>query len=149
MERKLMTVEAPPALQATPRTTSGTGLTVPIAKALAHLWLVHEATAREWPITAEQASAEIAEAVTHLRDIIYPEDLLTETLVSELATWNPTLTTFAATAAAEAVSSPEEPFSADHAEDLRSIVRGTWALLALIDREITGLELQADPGSMP
>ena len=52
-----MTVETPPALQIEPRTDAGSGLALPLAKGLSHLWLVYEASAREWPLTVEQASA--------------------------------------------------------------------------------------------
>ena len=50
-----MTVETPPALQIEPRTDAGSGLALPLAKGLSHLWLVYEASAREWPLTVEQA----------------------------------------------------------------------------------------------
>ena len=145
-----MTLDTPPAsLAIEPRTTSGSGLSVPVAKALAHLWLVNEAMGHEdWPFTNEAASAEISEAITHLRDIRYPTELLTETLVNELEAWTNALTPYAADLTSLALNQPDDSFGEPHRDDLQTLIRQTWTLLTLIDREITGIET-ADPGRTP
>lgn len=144
-----MTVLAPPALAIEPRTDAGTGITVPIAKALSHLMLVHEASAREWPLTNEAAAAEVNEAVTHLRDIVIPRDLLTEDTAAGIAEWMDTLHPFGEDIRRDTSPIPDELFHTNaQRENLQAIVRQTWALLAVVDREITGVT-GADPGSRP
>lgn len=135
----------------TPRTQAGTGLSVPIAKALAHLWLVHEAVTRAWPLTLEAASAEVGEAITHLRDLRLPETLLTDNLIEAVHNWSANLTPYGSELVAASLTDPEASLTDDQKNELRGIVRNTWTLLALVDREITGIEspANADPGTMP
>jgi hypothetical protein len=133
----------------TARTESGVGLALPAAKALAHLMLVHEAVAHEWPITTESANAEIGEAVAHTRDLAIDENLITDELNVDIATWRTSITSLAANLTTANLADPDAPLTDVHQGEIEDAVRSTWNILALIDREITGLETQADPGNRP
>lgn len=144
-----MTVEAPEALRIEARTDAGSGLALPLAKGLSHLWLVWEASSREWPLTMEQAAAEVAECVQHLTDINYPHDLLTQGLIGDIATWTASLSAYSRDLNTASARTPDDPFTAEQRAELQDIIRQTWSLISLIDREITGLDHTADPGRRP
>ena len=132
-----MTIETPAPL-VEPRTTAGTGLTLPIAKALAHLVLVREATIREWPLERDARDTELREAFEHIRDIIAPSDLLTFELFGKFDDWKQIIT-------AELHQLSNYHFDLDQ---LKNLITRTWQLLAFIDKEIAGID-NADPGSRP
>lgn len=135
-----MTVETPPALQIDPETTWGVGLATPVAKALYHLLLIDQATEREWPLTDEQKQLELGEAVAHLNTLHLNPNLVTEELLHDVTQW---LTNLRGLRNAWSSLIPEA-----RRDDLRSTIRTTWSLLALIDREIAGIE-DAEPGRLP
>lgn len=141
-------IRTPPALAIEPRTDAGTGLTVPIAKALAHFMLIHEAATREWPLTTEMANAELSEGVTHLGDVALGNELFTDTLINDVVEWMTATRATAGQFVAASISSPESMLDADQRETLQGLIRNTWSLLALVDRELTGRDFP-DPGRRP
>jgi hypothetical protein len=146
-----MTVETPPALAIRPLTHAGAGLTVPIAKALAHLMLVNLAIEAEWGISAATARAEIGEAASHLQDLYFGNGLLTDDLRREIETWMVDVHEWHRDLSRRSIPEPDEGIlEEDDLVGLRTTITQTMALLALIDRELTGLPTtQADPGSRP
>ena len=71
-----MTLELPPTFRLLADTEYGTGLALPIAKAMSHLMIVHEATHREWPLTSKAALAELREAAGHLTGLTAPDSII-------------------------------------------------------------------------
>lgn len=141
-------IDTPPALDIEPRTVTGVGLTVPIAKALTHIMLVHDGTSRD--LTIESASAELTEAAAHLNDVILDRTLYTDELCTTIEEWRAAVRQLGGAFSTAAIASPDSPLTDDHKDDLRQLATRTWALLTLIDREITGLPLNhTDPGRQP
>lgn len=144
-----MTLDTPPVLNIRAITHAGRGLTLPIAKALAHLMVIHEAVSHGWEITRPTALAEMREAVEHLNDIYYGDALLTGEMEAELDEWSVNLRETQSEIANQ--TAPETGALSDGDKTLlQEIITQTWALLTVVDREITGLTThQADPGQRP
>lgn len=130
----------------TPRTPQGSGLLVPITKVMGHLMVVHEALAREWPLTSTNIAGEVRDASTHLDTIIFPREALTPEVILELNAWKDnfrdSLTAF--NTGALAGSEPTEGARSE----IRDLVRLTWAVLAQLEQEFTGVPI-AEPGIAP
>lgn len=126
----------------------GQGLALPVAKTLAHLMTVHNALTRDnWPMNALQARTEIGEAVSHLSTLSLNHALFTEDLKIELQSWTDNVTAHFRN---YTVHDPDAEPAEQQRQDLAAIIRLTWSLLSLIDREITGLPaFMAEPGMAP
>jgi hypothetical protein len=146
-----MTVATPDILQLEARTDLGKGLSVPIAKALAHLTFAHGAIARGWDLNAGAVAAEIAEAIDNLNQTIIPDDLVTPELAGAIAAWTVDLTNESRRITREARDNDAEASPTDDTKQtLINLIIATWNLLALIDVEITGLNPRdVDPGRQP
>ena len=128
-------------------TDNGTGLILPITKALTHVMSVYTAIAREWPMTAADAQAELEEAKNHLAAATIPEELMTRATVIVINDWKNNLN-----AAANAIDiATEQPLAeAVSTEQLKSLATDTWQLICQLELELTGLTVgQVDPGRMP
>lgn len=143
-----MTVPRTPALEIQALSPNGSGLALPVAKALAHMMTAHAACVREdWPITATQLRAELTEAVSHLNTLSLSHELFTEELAIEIQSWTDNVVGVHRNFI---VNDPEAAPHADQVAELQDLITLTWSLLTLIDREITGLPAtQADPGLRP
>lgn len=131
-----------------PTSELGTGLVLPIAKALTHLMAVHTAIDREWPLSASDAIAEIQDARDHIRAANVPEHLMTAEAVTTLAGWRAILEDRITTSPAASEDTPlADVISIAQLHDLAA---STWQLLSLLDRELTGLSpTGTDPGRLP
>lgn len=147
MTRHTATLATPPAIAAT--TELGSGLVLPIAKALTHIMAVFTAITREWPMTIEDAAAELEEANQHFRNATIPRELMTADATNAIDTWTAILLNRLGNL--QANLNPDAPL-AESVEllGLQSLATETWQLLVGLDRELTGLENNnVDPGRMP
>lgn len=132
----------------------GTGLTLPIAKAIGHLHLAWTALDMQWAdLTAEQLHAELVEANQHLAVALHPENLLTEQANTAITNHRTALGQ-RITELTRSITPNPDTKATDLPDDIkaqiREIIPATWALLTTLDRELTGLtEAQTDPGRMP
>lgn len=134
-----------------PRTERGTGLVLPVGKAIAHLHTVVNALARQWPITNEEAAAELAEVAEHIHDATAVEDLLSTTAFDALNEWKTNIATALASARQTATAAPEDAAAeSDIATTVAAIATQSWPMFTLLDRELTGLSnADTDPGRLP
>ncbi len=137
---------APERIPAT--TDEGTGLVLPIAKALTHVMTVYTAITREWPLSAEDAVAELEDAANHLRGLNIPHGLITTPTAEAIQGWIGEIQTRASSPQLEGENPTlTETISID---ELKLAATDTWQLLTQIDRELTGLNpQQTDPGGLP
>ena len=141
---------APAAATFRGETANGTGLALPLAKAHSHLMLIHEAHAREWPLSARAATAELREAASHLAGLTYPRTLITAELADELDAWQAALSAAVLELGEDAPTDETTPLSEANRAKIPDLVEKCWALLTLVDREITGLSpTEAEPGRLP
>lgn len=138
---------APDRIDAT--TEQGTGMILPIAKALTHVMTVYTAITREWPLSTGDALAELSDASAHLTDAVFPYDLMTEATAKAIDGWIGQLNAEAVRPTTDATE--ETPLAdAINEEQLKKLATDTWQLLTILDRELTGLTTnQADPGLLP
>jgi hypothetical protein len=133
----------------TPRTERGTGFVLPVGKAIAHLLVVVNAITREWPMTIEEAAAELNETAEHLNDLNFNRDLISTDTNAAIDAWRDQIREALATVQANALSAPDGSL-AEVAPRLAQIATDTWTLLTVIDRELTGLsDAATDPGHRP
>ena len=131
-------------------TPAGTGLVLPIAKALTHIMTIYTALTREWPLSATDAIAELEEAMGHMRNAHIPFDIMTEDASTAVSGWQDALharlTTLRTALGAEDTLTAESP----QVDDLKMLATDAWQLLTHLDRELTGLDASsADPGNLP
>lgn len=130
-------------------TETGTGLILPIAKALNHIMSVYTAVTREWPMTTSEAIAEIDDAARHLQNLTIPRELMTEGSVEQIGDWllllNNSLTEIRLS-----IPPDENIATSVNTAVIRLLASQTWSLITILDRELTGLEVNnTDPGRLP
>lgn len=144
--RAAAVAETPTPIEAT--TDLGTGLVLPIAKALTHIMAVYNAITREWPMTIADAAAELGEATRHMQNATLPWELMTDATASDIAAWQNSISSNSRQLSG--MIAQEEQLSELGTDSLKELARNAWQILALLDRELTGLENnQVDPGRMP
>ena len=99
--------------------------------------LIHEAHAREWPLSARAATAELREAASHLAGLTYPRTLITAELADELDAWQAALSAAVLELGEDAPTDETTPLSEANRAKIPDLVEKCWALLTLVDREIT------------
>ena len=133
-------------------TTTGSGTALMLAKAQSDLMIVHQAIVREWPMTLEQAVAQLGEAQEHLLAAALPEHLFTEETATAILNWRGAL--------ADRIEQMKTAIGEDQGEQplssyvdvtaLQEQIAEFWSVFTIIDRELTGLPSNAsDPGSRP
>lgn len=127
-----LTTDAPP------RTERGTGLSLPIAKALADLMVVIEAWHRDWPLSNRDAASQLDAAIEHYDDLRLPDTILSSTFLTEITDWVRDTRTLIAAARTELFMN-EDLDAKTLLPDLRDAVERTWALLTALDHELTGM----------
>lgn len=137
---------APTPLAAT--TEQGSGLILPIAKALAHITSVYTAIVRDWPMSIADASAELDDALVHFQNAKVPHGLMTAEATSAIDIWREVLQ--------ERIHTLQDSMDLDaqvqtlDTEPLKQLSQDTWQLLVNLDLELTGLEPRdVDPGNLP
>lgn len=129
-------------------TEQGTGLVLPIAKAMSHVMTVYTAIAREWPLSARDAAAELEDAAEHLRSLHVPRGLMTSAAEQAVDGWIGELST--QTGAIRITDEDAALTETLDVEQLKQLATDTWQLITQLDRELTGLNPnQADPGQLP
>jgi hypothetical protein len=130
-------------------TDQGTGLILPISKALTHIMSIYTATTREWPMTVADATAELDAASGHLRDAVIPAELMTDESVTAINGWIAHLNE-QLNAVRNNTNHEAQLAEALNIDELKQIASNTWQLLTNLDRELTGLEPNnTDPGRLP
>ena len=147
-----MTRRAAPTATPTPipaTTENGSGLLIPITKAIGHIMAIHTALMREWPMTCAEAGAELHEAQSHLRNAVIPRELMTEDAITQIDLWINDLQDRITTM--RALLNLDDPLrESTEVEPLRAFATNSWQLLTHLDRELTGLEPNnTDPGQVP
>ena len=129
-------------------TDQGTGLILPVAKALTHVMIVHSAITRDWPLAPGDAVAELQDALTHMESATLPQQLMTDDAYDTITHWRDQIRV---AINANTTITDETPLNeAVDVDVIREIARQSWQMLTAMDREFTGLTpAQAEPGRLP
>lgn len=137
-----MTIEA--------TTDRGTGLILPIAKAMAHLVSLNNELSREEPINNQQVAAEIMESGEHFSDATVREELVSEAFRESYEAWKTRVQTLTQRATESAYDQNLEEIKAELKAEIKEACIESWSILTQLDREVTGLiNEQTDPGRQP
>ena len=129
-----------------PTTDRGTGISLPISKAVYHAMSIFTATQRNWPMTNEEAHHELTEALNHIGDIQDINNLISTEASEAITNWTDTLPALQT----QFPDGNTDPIDPSNIPAIRTMVTEAWGLLSLIDRELTGLTgAQSDPGRLP
>lgn len=138
---------APTTIEAT--TEQGTGLILPIVKALTHIMAVHNAITHEWPMTTEDALAEIDDASRHMTTLMIPSELMTAESADEIERWISLLQASLIELRGDVVAD-QNISDSHHTEVIKLLAKQTWQLITVLERELTGLRpADTDPGRLP
>lgn len=125
------------AIRYAPRTDKGQGFLPLVIRALGHLVAVAYATFNKWPMTVEQAHAELLQAIEHINQIGQPEYISTEGREA-ITRWKESVNLLAEAFRVVAERNPENLTDA-HLKPITDLVHTTWAFCALMDTELIGL----------
>ena len=135
-----------------PQTERGTGVALPVSKAIWHAMAVFTAIRRTWPMTVEEARSELDEAANHIGDIQSPASLLSATTQAAIAKWNTEQQAIRTAIATLESANPDTILTNEllPADSLQKFIQSGWAFISLIDSELTGLTgAESDPGRVP
>lgn len=146
------------ALTYAPTTDLGTGVLVPLVKAMMRPLYILGASQNDWPMTLEMAQADIQDAQTRILQMRVRDrqSLLTNDTYEALVSWEASLNPLAGVIqtaindhgldkpiSEPAVKAVLEPAIVTYAQQ-------TWALLARLDNELMSLNGEDnDPGRLP
>ena len=138
----------------TPTTDNGTGLLVPLFKALHHFHNITVATAMGWKITAEQARAELEHITQHMNDIniVLDTGVCAEQTIAYIRDWYEQTQDEVRTKLTEldnADPKKELPKGKEFRESLKAIETQGWALLSYVDADLMGHTEVPDAGRKP
>lgn len=135
-----------------PTTELGTGFLVPIIKSTHHIHAITLGLAHGWPITREQAKAEIDHAILHAEGLRPAKGIITKTCEKYLNDWQKQVVKLRDAIQALENDNPEGLLSADDPlrEQMKDLEKQTWGLLSALDTELLGWHADAtDPGAKP
>lgn len=136
------------ALTYKPTTDHGKGFLPLLTRALGRALWVLGAHFQKWPMTVEQARAELQEGLAHANNI-GNLDLLSKAGQAALDDWKKS-TQMLIDAFGVAENKNPEQLIAEHQTALVNYAQQTWALTALFDIELLGLtENDTDAGKLP
>lgn len=132
----------------TANTPAGNGFLPKIVRSLLHVLLVHQAVAREWPMTIEQANAEVTIAHNDLEEITARTfDILSSDALESVKTWTAAVFTLKSTLGIQATAVPEDPLP----EETKTLIQGMYQsgldVLAALDLDLLGI--LSDAGTTP
>lgn len=133
-----------------PQTELGAGLLPLLVRAMSRIITLSLAHRLAWPMTIEQATAELTDTTTAL-DLQFwrSADVLSTSAKEHLQTWSANVAELAATAATATTANPDGDL-APITEDLKELARRTFAIASILDTDLVGLNgTQTDPGRTP
>ena len=120
-------------------TDLGTGIALPVGKALGHLLVVYHAQAREYPMSIQTAADELNEAQLHLDHLVYPEGFLTDATTGAITQAKEAISAVATTLR-ESTDTPNDTMIVTFEPAiLQRTVMDIINLLSAIDYELTGI----------
>ncbi len=133
----------------TPTTDLGKGILPSLVRAHAHTMTVFTSVAHDWPMTIEQAKAEMHEAKNHVATMPDISALLATETNTYIGLWKERLDSLLKTLETAEKANPEARV-ADHKDALKDFATQTFALLKWLDNDLCGLnDNQTDAGRLP
>lgn len=133
-----------------PQTDHGRGFLPLLTRVTQFVTLIIGAIGYEWPITVEIARGNIDRAIQRSKDITITEAILSPDANKALANWQAQAQALSDILKKEEQKKADSPLTTEHKELLKAFVNQTWALTALLDRELLGLTTdETDPGREP
>ena len=137
------------ALDYNPDSDHGRGFLPLMVRALGHSLFVIGAHFHTWPMTVEQARAELSEGLQHANAIATNLDILSKAGNEHVTDWKRS-TQMLIDAFGVAENNNPEQLITEHQQALVNYAQQTWALTALLDQELLGLTgAQTDAGRLP
>lgn len=132
-----------------PTTVRGVGFLPCLVRATHKALHVVAAVSMEWPITAEQAKAELQLAMESLNTIQTLGKVLSDEATNHLNDWLVQTQSLSTLLGGLEAVDPEMNIDT-LTQPLKDYLTQTWALLSIMDKELLGLDdTQTDPGQRP
>lgn len=129
-----------------PTTDYGAGFLPLLNRATGHALFVIGARLHDWPMTTEQAHAELTEAINHINALQVNAGLLSTAGREAIENWKTTLQGLVNELAPHVNTNPDARLMAD----MVTYAQQTYALLAILDTELLDLAPpHTDAGRLP